>query len=171
MPININGYNLSNASGLTFGASSTKIDSSGITDPFLPAVFGSRTDVAAGVIRTYPWVMDSTTTNVNSCWNGSVFTCPVTGVYYMSWSSIVGSGAGTYGLHGFIGLIKNGGLLYYSYRDTNNIWELQHLEVTIKCAAGDTITWAINIAPAPDSTTGAGAYGANHNASTIWLVG
>ena len=59
----------------------------------------------------------------------------------------------------------------FSYRDTLTPRELHHIEVMLKLAAGDTVFWAMNVNPAPDSGGGAGAYQGNHNGCTIWLVG
>jgi len=172
MPININGYNLSNSSGLSFGASGTKIiaASYGIKDPMLPGMLGSAT--AGGTYKVYPFPVNDVNLNVGSPWSTStyMFTCPVASIYYTSYSGIVGDGTGG-AVGGYYALIINGGNWYFSYRDSNNAWELHHIEMMLKLAAGDTIQWAMNKAPGPDSTTVGGAGQGNHNTCTIWLVG
>jgi len=70
-----------------------------------------------------------------------------------------------------LGLIVNGGNWYFSYRNSGATWELHHIEMMLRLNAGDYIQWAMNKAPGPDSSTTGGAYQANHNTCTIWLVG
>lgn len=176
MALNINGYQLTNTGGLTFGASSSKLDSVGrqIT-PNMPGVFGSKTGNAAQ-IRQYPWVLNSTTVNINTCYNTTtgIFTCPVAGLYYTAWGGIcIGGGVDTATTTrtGYIAVAKNGAQQAFSHWNTNDVWETTNLETILYCAAGDTIAWAVHIAPAPDNGSGFGAYGDNHNMSTIWLIG
>jgi hypothetical protein len=170
MPVDINGYALSNASGLKFGASNTKIVAAnyGINDPMLPAMLGAAT--LGGAYKVYPFPVNDVNLNVGSPWSNSGyrFTCPMTGRYYTSFSGICGSGVS---MGGYFGVIVNGGLWYFSYRDSNALWELVHMEVILNLSAGDYVQWAMNIAPAPDSGTTGGAYQSSHNTSTIWLVG
>jgi len=172
MPLNLNGYNLSNdAGGLVLGASASRITASsyGIKDPMLPGFLGSAT--AGGTYKGYPFtVNDANALNINGVWNTSsyLFTAPVAGIYYTSYGGIVGNGASQ---GGYYALIVNGGNWYFSYRDSNVEWELHHVEMMIKLAAGDNIRWAMNAAPGPDSSTTGGAYRSNHNICTIWLVG
>lgn len=176
MALNINGYTLSNNSGLVFGSSGTKFDTSGrLIAPNMPGFFGSKTGTGSEV-RQYPWVINSTTLNINTCYNTSTgyFTCPVTGLYYTSWNGITGgsgSATATTTASGYIGLVKNGVLQHYTHWNTNDVWDGQNLESILYCNAGDTIAWATHISPAPDNGSGRGAYGSNHNMSTIWLIG
>jgi hypothetical protein len=170
VPVNINGYALSNSSGLSFGASGTKIIAAnyGIKDPMLPGMMGSAT--ANGTYKCYPFPVNDVNVNVGSLWSTSsfLFTAPVAGIYYTSYSGIVGTGASQ---GGYYALIVNGANWYFSYRDSNVTWELHHIEMMVKLAAGDNVRWAMNMAPGPDSGTTGGAYQANHNTNTIWLVG
>jgi len=172
MPININGYNLSNESGLRLGASSTTIVGTyGILEPTLPGMAGSAT--AGGAYKVYPFPVNDVNLNTGSPWNLSTyrFTCPVAGIYYISYSGIVGDGDGSVGKAAYYAIIVNGGNWYFSYRDTLAIWELHHIEMQLKLSAGDWISWAMNTAPGPASATSGGAYQSNHNTCTIWLVG
>jgi hypothetical protein len=172
MPININGYNLSNSSGLVLGSSTSKIDSSGrVLVPNLPIVFGCKTGVASA--NQYPWALSSTAINVNSCWNGTIFTCPVAGIYYTSWTGIcegTNSSTATTTRSGYGGLVRNGVLQGFFHWNTNDYWDTVNYPRLINCAAGDTLSWAINVAPSPVGNS-PGAYGDNHNMSTIWFIG
>ena len=176
MALNINGYQLSNSAGLTFGSSGTKLDPSGrLIVPNMPGFFGSKTGTAAQ-IRQYPWVINSTSLNINTCYNTTtgVFTCPVTGLYYTSWGGICYGGTtdvATTARSGYVGVVKNGVSQVFSHWSTNDSWDGQNLETILYCSAGDTIAWAVHIAPAPDNGNGFGAWGNNHNMSTIWLIG
>lgn len=82
MPVDINGYALSNSSGLAFGASGTKIIAAnyGIRDPMLPAMLGSAT--GGGTYKCYPFPVNDVNLNIGSCWSTGTyaFTCPVTGI-------------------------------------------------------------------------------------------
>jgi hypothetical protein len=176
MPVNINGYNLSNSTGkLAFGASSTTIapTSYGVSDPALPGMYGSCTDGVA-TYKCYPYPINALNFNNGSPWSTSTFrfTCPVAGIYLVSYAGIVGNGAAS-PVNGCYpgGVIKNGALLYHCYKGDNCLWLTQHSEVLVKCAAGDTLAWAHNIAPAPAGAGTEGAYRSNHNHSTIFLVG
>lgn len=166
MALNINGYNLSDSSGLVLGASTSKIDSSGrVLVPNLPAMFGAKTGSASSA-NQYPWAINSTTVNVNSCWNGTVFTCPVAGLYFMSLGFIFAPTGG-----GYFGPVKNGALQYFGYSNCQtDVWDTVNFSSIIECSAGDTLSWAMNVAPAPVGGA-AGAYGDNHNMSTIWFIG
>ena len=172
MPVDINGYALANVGGLKFGASNTLIDPAnyGIRDPMLPGMNGSNT--TGGAYKAYPYQVNSLDLNIGGVWSASTFkfTCPVAGIYYTSFGGICGNGTAT-GSAAYYGLVVNGALWYFSYRDLNNTWELHHIEMMVKVAAGDTISWAMNVAPAPDSGGNGGAYTSNHNICTIWLVG
>jgi hypothetical protein len=175
MGLNINGYAVTNSSGLTFGSSSTKVDSSGrMFVQNLPAMFGSRTGGQA-TYRAYPWPINSTAINVNTVFSTStyVFTCPVAGLYFTSCSLIcngTNSTTATTTGSGYVGLIKNGVLQTFSHWNTNDSWDCVNLESILSCAAGDTISFAVNTAPSPSGST-YGAYGDNHNMATIWLIG
>jgi hypothetical protein len=173
MPVDINGYALSNASGLKFGASNTKIVAAnyGINDPMLPAMMGSAT-LGGSTYKIYPFPCNDVNLNVGSPWSntGYKFTCPMTGRYYTSFAGICGTGEGS-GKGGYFSIIVNGGLWYFGYRDSGALWELYRMEMVLNLAAGDYVQWAMNIAPSPDSGTPGGAYQANHNTCTIWLVG
>ena len=176
MAININGYSLTNDSGLKFNTTQTKFDSSNrILMPNKPSFFGSKTS-SVTTLRQYPWVINSTTVNVNTCWNTStgVFTCPVSGLYYTAWGGICRGGASNTPSStnsGYMGVVKNGVLQHFTHWNTNDHWDNQNLETILYCNSGDTIAWAVHIAPAPDNGSGAGAYGDNHNMATIWLIG
>ena len=166
MALNINGYNLSNSGGLVLGSSTSKIDSSGrVLVPNLPAMFGAKTGV--GVANQYPWTINSTSVNVNSCWNGNTFTCPIAGLYFMSLGFIFYATGG-----GYFGPVKNGSLQYFGYSNCHTDgWDTVNFSSIIECSAGDTLSWAVNVAPAPVAGGGIGAYGENHNMSTIWFLG
>lgn len=176
MALDINGYNISNSSGIKFGTSSTRIDTNArVLVPNQPIMFGSKTSTATQD-RQYPWAINSLDVNVNSAWSTSsfVFTCPVAGLYYTSLGVICytgGSAAATAVNSGYCGVIKNGALQHFTHWNTQDVWDTQNLETILSCAAGDTISWAIHIAPAPDNGSGMGAYGSNHNMATIWLLG
>jgi hypothetical protein len=175
MALNINGYNLSYDGGIKFGASSTKVDSNArVLVPNQPIMFGSHTGYADH-LRQYPWAVNSLGINVNSAWSTSsfVFTCPVAGLYYTALSTICLAGASPTASatnSGYNGVIKNGALQHFTHWNTNDYWDTQNLETILSCAAGDTISWAIHVAPAPDNGSGRGAYGDNHNMATIWLM-
>jgi C1q domain len=173
VPVDINGYILSEASGLKLGASNSKIMAAnyGIVDPMLPGMLGSATG-SGGTYKIHPFPVNDVNLNIGSCWNASTyrFTAPVAGIYYTSYSGIVGNGTNAT-TAGYFGVCVNGGLWYFSYKDTNPVWELHHIEMMLRLAAGDYVTWAFNISPAPDTGSNAGAYQANHNTCTIWLVG
>lgn len=175
MPVDINGYSLSNSGGLTFGSSTTKVDSSGrMFVQNLPAFFGSRTGSGAQA-RAYPFPFNSAAVNVGTAYSTStfVFTCPVAGLYFTSYSTIIGgtNSTATATASGYIGIVKNGVLQHFSHWNTNDVWETHCLETILSCAAGDTISYAVNIAPAPVGNTSYGAYGDNHNMVSIWLIG
>lgn len=177
MALNISGYEITNTAGeLTFGTSSTKIDAAGrLIIPNNPGFFGSKTGTAAQ-IRQYPWVVNSTSLNINTCYNTTtgIFTCPVAGLYYTSWGGICYGGGvdtATTTRAGYIGVAKNGVSQVFTHWSTNDSWDTQNLETILYCAAGDTIAWAAHIAPAPDNGSGFGAYGDYHNMATIWLIG
>lgn len=173
MPLDINGYALANAGGLKFDVSNTKVigGNYGVSNPVLPGFLGSAT--ANGAYKCYPFPVNDVNLNIGSCWSTSAFrfTAPVAGIYYTSYGGIAGNGSGTLGAQGYYGVIVNGANIAFSYRDTDNIWELHHIELLVKLAAGDTLAWAMNVAPAPDAGTNAGAYQSNHNHCTVWLVG
>ena len=173
MPVDINGYNLSEHGGLVLGASGCKIAAAnyGIIDPMLPGMLGFCTDGSA-TYKVHPFPVNDVNLNIGSPWNVGTFrfTAPVAGIYYTSYSGIVGNGTVT-SAQGYNAVCVNGALWYHSYKDTIANWELQHIEMMVNLAAGDYVTWAMNIAPAPDSGTNAGGYRSNHNTCTIWLVG
>jgi C1q domain len=173
MPIDINGYNLSNESGLRLGASNSKIIAAnyGISDPLLPGMMGAATDGVA-TYKVYPFPVNSVSVNNGSPWSTSTyrFTAPVAGIYYTSYSGIVGNGTATQ-MNGYFSIIVNGGIINYSYKDTISVWELMHVELMVNLAAGDWLSWAMNIAPGADSGNASGGYRSNHNTSAIWLVG
>jgi hypothetical protein len=175
MAFNIAGYNLSNSSGIVFGGSTSKVDSAGrLISPTNPATWAAKIGTASAS-RQYPWVANNATMNIGTHWNTStgVFTCPVAGLYYMAWSGICQGGASTVAtttLAGYVGVIKNGSLVTYSHWNTCNYWEGMNLETIVPCAVNDTLSFAINIAPAPVNGT-SGAYGDNHNSLCIWLIG
>jgi C1q domain len=173
MPLDINGFSLSSDAGLVLGASGSKILAAnyGIKDPLLPGMHGSAT-LGGSSYKIYPFPINSANVNIGSPWSTSTyrFTAPVAGIYYTSYSGIVGNGTATQ-MNGYFSIIVNGAALTYSYKDTISLWELMHVELMIKLAAGDWVSWAMNIAPGADSGNASGGYQANHNASSIWLVG
>jgi len=172
MPLDINGYVLSNNAGLALGASGTRINAAnyGIKDPVLPGFLGAAT--ADGTYKVHPFPVNNVNLNTGSPWNAGNFrfTAPVAGIYYTSWSGIIGNGSPSAN-NGYFAVIVNGGNWYFSYKDTVGTWEIHHLEIMLNLNAGDYVTWAMNIAPGPDAGSNAGGYQANHNTCTIWLVG
>ena len=142
MAVNINGYELSNSSGLKFGSSNTRIDSSGrLFIQNQPALFGSR--VGTGVARGYPWPFNSQVINVNNAYSTStwLYTCPVAGLYFTSYSTIcngTNNSTPTTTGSGYIGLIRNGALQHFTHWNTNDVWDCQCLESILSCAAGDS---------------------------------
>ena len=177
MPININGYNLSDSSGLALGSSGSRIRSSGAIGaplvPLTPGVFGCKSNSAPSA-NQYPWVIDSVSFNAGTVWtSNTTFTCPVAGAYYTSWGGIcqgTSSTTATTTFSGYGGLIKNGVLQGFFHWNVNDQWDTVNYNKIAICAVGDTLTWAINISPSPAGGS-PGAYGANHNMSTIWFIG
>ena len=173
MPVDINGYILSNASGLKFDTSETRVAAAnyGISDPMLPGMMGSVTSGGA-VYKVYPFPVNAVNVNIGSCWSTSTFrfTAPVAGIYYTSYGGIVGDGTETQ-TAGYYAIIINGVNTYWGYKDTISLWELMHIEGMYNLAAGDTVAWAMNTAPGPVSSYPGGAYRTNHNICSIWLVG
>jgi hypothetical protein len=173
MPVNINGYALSNPDNLTFGASGTKVIALnyGIKQPTLPGMNGAAT-LGGTVYKKYPFPVNSVDLNIGSPWNTStyLFTAPVAGIYYTSYSGIVGDGVAQQTAP-YIAVIVSGVNYYWGYKDTISVWELMHIEILFKMAAGDTLGWAMNIAPGPASSYTGGGYQSNHNTVTVWLVG
>ena len=173
MPVNLNGYNLSEASGLVLGATGTKIvaASYGVKDPALPGLYGCAAGYAAAR-KGFPYPVNNVNLNNGSYWStGSYrFTCPVAGIYYTSFGGIVGTGTPpTYGY--YMVMLNDGAQGYFAYHNNYNYWNPMHFEMQFRAAAGDTISWSMNAAPGPDSGTGSGGYGDNHNAVAIWLIG
>ena len=172
MPVNINGYNLSNASNqLALGASNSRIygSSYGVKVPLLPAMNGAATGAGAAY-NVYPFPVQSVDWNVG--WNvfTYMFTAPAAGVYYTSFGGIVGDGNGA---AGYNAIIVNGVNKYFSYRDTGgpSCWALHHIEMMLYLAQGDTLAWAMNKAPGPVAGGAGGAYQSNHNTCAIFLIG
>ncbi len=172
MPIDINGYALANAGGLKFGPTNTKVigGNYGVSVPTLPGMLGSAT--AGGPYKVYPFQVNDVNLNIGACWSTSTyrFTAPVAGIYYTSYGGIVGNGNPVAGGQ-YNGIVVNGSCWYFNYKDSQSTWELQHIEMLLNLAAGDWVSWAFNVAPAPDSGNDWGAYNGNHNHCTIWLVG
>ena len=172
MPIDVNGYALSNSGGLALGASGSKILAAnyGVKVPALPGMMGSAT--LGGTYKVYPFPVNDMDLNNGSPWNTSTyrFTAPVAGIYFTSFSGIVGDGTAVSTAQ-YNAIIVNGANLYFSYRDTISNWELQHIEMMLNLASGDWVSWAMNLAPAPATGSTGGAYQSNHNISSIWLVG
>ena len=172
MPIDINGYALSESAGLKLGASNSKIMAAnyGIRDPMLPGMNGSNT--TGGAYKAYPFTVNSVDLNIGSVWSTTTyrFTAPVAGIYYTSFGGIVGDGQ-IQQTAGYYAIIINGVNHYWGYKDTISTWELMHIEGLFNLQAGDTVAWAMNTAPGPASAYTGGAYTSNHNMCTIWLVG
>ena len=137
-------------------------------------MFGCQNNYG-GQHAEYPWQIDSTTFNAGNVWTGNTtFTCPVVGAYYTSWGGIcigTDSTTATTTYYGYGGLVKNGVLQGFFHWNVNDYWDTVNYNRIVICAAGDTLSWAINVAPSPVGIAGYGGYGNNHNMSTIWFIG
>jgi hypothetical protein len=163
MPLDINGFQLTSNSGLALGGTA-KVSTGGfLQSNATPMMFGCRTGVGAS--STYPWPINSTTVNSGAWTSNTTWTCPVAGIYCINLTLIYGTNA-----NGYTGVIVNGGLTYFGYSGVPDIWDTFTFQVLYKLAVNDTVSWAVNTAPAPASGAG-GAYGDNHNMASIWFVG
>lgn len=182
MSIDVGGFSLSNTGGIKFATANTTINANGmLLESLMPAVWGAK--IGVGTQRQYPWAVANTTINNNNVWNTSsfVFTAPVAGIYYVC-LNVISAGGATMGVSGADGtatssssgynaIVINGGAYCYSHWNTNNSWDCQNIETLVRLAVGDTVAYSINISPGPDSGSGAGAWGDNHNMMAIWLLG
>jgi hypothetical protein len=166
MTLDINGYQLTNNSGLVFGNSTAKVSTGGfLQSNTTPMMFGARTDT--GVVASYPWVVNSTTVNTGAWTSNTTWTCPVAGIYCICITLICGTGAGNQ--NGYYAVIVNGANTYFGYNAVTDPWDTFTFRVLYKLAVNDTVRWAVNTAPGPVGS--AGAYGSNHNMASIWFVG
>jgi hypothetical protein len=166
MPVDINGFQLTNSSGLGIG-STAKVSAGGfLQSNATPMMFGARTDT--GLIASYPWVVNATTVNTGAWTSNTTWTCPVAGIYCICITLI--SGTGSVGSYGYNAVIINGALAYYGYYNVGDVWDTFTFRVLYKLALNDTVRWAANTAPGPVGN-GSGSYGSNHNMASIWLVG
>lgn len=167
MALDLNGYQLTNNGGIAFASTTARVNAAGLlkTDA-IPAMFGSQTNYG-GQHPQYPWQVNDVSVNVNTAWTSSTtWTCPVAGIYCIN-LALICAGSNT----GYIGVIVNGALTYYTYYGSSDVWETVNYQVLYKCAVNDTISWSINTSPGPSSGNGTGAYGSNHNMASIWFVG
>jgi hypothetical protein len=165
MPINLNGYELTNNNGLTFGGTSAKVSTGGfLQSNSTPMMFGCRTGVGTQAI--YPWPVNSTTVNTGAWTDNTTWTAPVAGIYCINITLICGVGG-----NGYIATIINGANSYFGYWNSNDTWDTFTFQVLYKLAVNDTVRWAVNAAPGPAASSTYGAYGDNHNMACIWLVG
>ena len=168
MPLDINGYQLTNNSGLVFGNSTAKVSTGGfLQSNTTPMMFGARTD-SGSVIQVYPWTVNSTTVNTGAWSSNTTWTCPVAGIYCICLTVI--SGTGPVGAYGYNAVIVNGANTYFGYYNVTDVWDTFTFRVLYKLAVNDTVRWAINASPGPVGN-GSGAYAANHNMASIWFVG
>lgn len=165
MPVDINGFQLTNSSGLVLGGNARVSTGGFLQSNTTPMMFGARTD-SATVISSYPWVINSTTVNTGAWTSNTTWTCPVAGIYCINLTLICGNG----GAAGYVGVIINGANTYFGYYGCPDQWDTFTFQVLYKLAVSDTVAWAVNTAPAPASG-GAGAYASNHNMASIWFVG
>lgn len=165
MPVDINGFQLTNSSGLVLGGTA-KVSTGGfLQSNATPMMFGSRTGSGAAT-SVYPWPINSTTVNTGAWTSNTTWTCPVAGIYCINITLICGNG----GQAGYVGVIVNGANTYFGYYGCPDQWDTFTFQVLYKLAVNDTVAWAVNAAPAPASGQ-AGAYGDNHNMACIWFVG
>ena len=91
--------------------------------------------------------------------NIGVFTCPIAGLYAIGFNGIANGGSGIPAAHntyGYAGFAKNGSLSYWIHWNlsSTNGWNQGGGSQVFSCAASDTLSLFINMAPAPVSEVG-----------------
>lgn len=170
MPFNVNGIVLSAPTSTTFqianGATNwLKVDASGRMTREVPIYFQGHLTGQGSNYKAANAVMGAVNYNSGSAWNNStgVFTCPVAGRYLIGCGAIaVGAAQGTGFAHGYFALIKNGINQVFSHWNSGSVWPSVALSGVLTCAAGDTLSFAINTAPSPAAGTN-GFYGGDRH--------
>jgi len=159
MPFDVNGLVLSAPTSTTFlianGATNwMKVDASGRLTREVPIYFQGHLTGQGNNYKVANAVMGAVNYNSGSCWNNTtgVFTCPIAGRYLIGCGAIANGNANGVGdKRGYFGLIRNGINHAFSHWDCNSYWPSVALSAIISCAAGDTLSFAINTAPSPAS--------------------
>ena len=102
-------------------------------------------------------------TNFGGCWNNAtgLWTCPVAGDYMVTMGGIASAGSG------YPRIRKNGADVNYTHWNSGGNWHYCTLSAILRCAAGDTIHFAI---ASPNPAT-AGFYGnGGHGMYSIALM-
>lgn len=178
MPFNVNGLVLSAPTSTTFqianGATNwLKVDASGRMNREVPIYFQGHLTGQTANYKTGTVVMGAVNYNVGGAWNNStgLFTCPVAGRYLIGCGAIANGNANGLGApNGYFALIKNGTVPVFSHWNTASYWAHIALSAIVTCAAGDTLSFAINTAPSPASGPNGFYGGDRHGNYFIGLV-
>jgi hypothetical protein len=171
MAFNVAGITLSSSAGTNFsidngGTPWLKVDSSGRLTREQIVAFQGHFGSQGNNVRTASAVMGSVNLNTGGAWNNSTgkFTCPVAGRYLAGMNGIangLAQGNDTVG-YGYFAIIKNGGAWAFSHWNTATHYSHVSLSAVVDCAIGDTISFAINLAPSPASSAN-GWYGGDRH--------